>query len=51
MASAPEVVVLGGGPAGAAASLLLASWGHSVQLITKAGVDSRLAVSVQPCCA
>lgn len=45
------MVILGGGPAGAAAALLLASWGHAVQLITKAGVDSRLAVSVPPSCA
>jgi flavin-dependent dehydrogenase len=41
-------VVLGGGPAGATASLLLATWGHSVQLITKAGGEHRLAVSVPP---
>jgi flavin-dependent dehydrogenase len=46
----PEVIVLGGGPAGATVSLLLASWGHAVQLITKAGVDHRLAVSLPPSC-
>ena len=45
-----DVIVLGGGPAGATASLLLASWGHSVQLITKAGVDHKLAVSLPPSC-
>ena len=45
-----EIIVLGGGPAGAAASLLLASWGHSVRLITKAGVEHRLAVSLPPSC-
>jgi flavin-dependent dehydrogenase len=31
----PEVVVLGGGPAGAAAARLLALWGHRVRLIAK----------------
>lgn len=51
MERAPDVVILGGGPAGAAASLLLASWGHSVQVITKAGSDHQLAVSLPPSCA
>jgi flavin-dependent dehydrogenase len=46
----PEITVLGGGPAGATASLLLASWGHDVRVITKAGVDHRLAVSLPPSC-
>lgn len=51
MASATtDVVVLGGGPAGAAASRLLASWGHSVRLITKPDAP-RLAVSLPPSCA
>src|SRR5690348_7159977 len=45
-----RVTVLGGGPAGASAALLLASWGHSVRLITKAGVDHPLAVSLPPSC-
>ena len=45
-----DVAIVGAGPAGAAASLLLASWGHSVQLISKAGVDHRLAVSLPPSC-
>lgn len=45
-----DVTVLGGGPAGAAASLLLATWGRSVRLITKAGLDHRLAVSLPPSC-
>ena len=46
-----DVTVVGGGPAGAAASLLLASWGHSVRVITKSGVDHCLAVSLPPSCA
>ena len=49
-AGPPEVTVLGGGPAGATASLLLATWGHPVRLITKAGADHRLAVSLPPSC-
>ncbi len=43
-----DVVVLGGGPAGAAAAKLLAEWGHSVRLITRPAPDARLAVSVPP---
>lgn len=31
----PDAVVIGGGPAGAVASALLASWGHDVVLITQ----------------
>jgi flavin-dependent dehydrogenase len=46
-----EVIVLGGGPAGAATSRLLASWGHRVRLITKPPGDQRLAVSLPPSCA
>ena len=48
--NSPEVIILGGGPAGATASLLLASWGHSVRVITKGGVDHSLAVSLPPSC-
>lgn len=43
-------MVLGGGPAGAAASRLLASWGHAVRLITRPPADRRLAVSIPPSC-
>ena len=46
VASDPRVVVLGGGPAGAAASLLLAKWGHAVRLITRPPVSRGLAVSL-----
>lgn len=45
-----DVTVLGGGPAGATASLLLAKWGHRVRLITKSGAEHRLAVSLPPSC-
>ena len=43
--------MLGGGPAGAAASLLLSTWGHTVHLITKPVDDYSLAVSLPPSCA
>lgn len=45
------VIVLGGGPAGAAASLLLAQFGHPVRLITRPSAGRGLAVSVPPSCA
>lgn len=43
--------MLGGGPSGAAASRLLASWGHRVRLITRAPGGARLGVSLPPSCA
>ncbi len=46
-----DVLVLGGGPAGAAAARLLATWGDRVRLITRPAGDQRLAVSLPPSCA
>jgi 2-polyprenyl-6-methoxyphenol hydroxylase-like FAD-dependent oxidoreductase len=49
--SSPEfdVIVIGGGPAGAAAGRLLAAWGHSVLVLTKAIDEARgLAESLPP---
>jgi flavin-dependent dehydrogenase len=45
-----EVLVIGGGPAGASAARLLATWGHSVHLVTRAPGDARLAESLPPSC-
>ena len=45
----PEVLVVGGGPAGCAASTLLARWGHRVTLITKRAADTApLGESIPP---
>lgn len=44
-----DVAVIGGGPAGAAAAGLLASWGHSVAVLSRSGSpSSRLAESLPP---
>ena len=44
-----DAVVIGGGPAGSASARLLASWGHSVRLVTRPGADARgLAESLPP---
>lgn len=51
MAATPDVTVLGGGPAGASAALLLAGWGHVVRLITRPPSGHGLAVSLPPSCA
>ena len=46
-----DVVVIGGGPAGAAAARLLAAWGHSVQVLAKPAGDGRtLGESLPPSC-
>lgn len=50
MHASVDVTVLGGGPAGATASLLLASWGHLVRVITRPAGGKRLAVSLPPSC-
>jgi flavin-dependent dehydrogenase len=44
-----EIVIIGAGPAGAAAATLLAAWGHDVLLIDRAGGGAaRLAESIPP---
>src|SRR5436190_9572144 len=44
-----DVLVIGAGPAGAAASRLLAAWGHSVVVVDRGSSDAgRLAESIPP---
>ena len=46
-----DVLVVGGGPAGASAARLLAAWGHSVQVLTKSEAGTPgLAESLPPSC-
>ena len=46
-----DVAVVGGGPAGASAGRLLASWGHTVSILTKGdGPRQSLAESLPPSC-
>ena len=45
---AVDTVILGGGPAGAAAARLLAGWGHSVVVLTRPAVRQPLAESLPP---
>jgi flavin-dependent dehydrogenase len=45
-----DVLVIGGGPAGAAAARLLSSWGHSVLLLTRSSPQGALAESIPPSC-
>ena len=44
------IEILGGGPAGAAASLLLARWGHEVRLTTRSTGRRSLAVAILELC-
>ena len=46
-----DVVVIGGGPAGATAARLLADWGHGVVLITRPAARRAMAESLPPSCA
>lgn len=48
VSSTPEVVVLGGGPAGCVVARRLAQWGHAVRLIAPAPADAALVVSLPP---
>lgn len=48
---AADVVIVGGGPAGAAAGRLLAAWGHAVLLLTRSDTAApSLAESLPPSC-
>lgn len=46
--SSTEVVIFGGGPAGAVAARLLAAWGHHVVLLTRSPSRRTLAESLPP---
>jgi flavin-dependent dehydrogenase len=43
-----DVAILGGGPAGAAAARLLASWGHSVVVLARGAARESMAESLPP---
>jgi flavin-dependent dehydrogenase len=45
-----DVALIGGGPAGSAAGRLLASWGHSVVLLSRTSRQPALAESLPPSC-
>src|SRR5580765_3895929 len=46
---APEILIIGAGPAGAVAAKLLAEWGHRVLVIHRAGAEhERLGESIPP---
>jgi FAD-dependent halogenase len=46
-----DVVIIGGGPAGSTAGRLLASWGRSVRIVTRASERAALGESLPPSCA
>src|SRR6266699_3761651 len=48
--STVDVAVIGGGPAGASAARLLASWGHRIMVLTRPGHRRALAESLPPSC-
>lgn len=50
MSTNPDVVVIGGGPAGASAARLLARHGHAVTLLTRSPSRHALAESLPPSC-
>jgi flavin-dependent dehydrogenase len=45
-----DVAVIGGGPAGASAARLLATWGRAVVLLTRPGAQPALGESLPPSC-
>src|SRR5687768_9591950 len=45
-----DVLIIGGGPAGAAAATLLTQWGHSVVVLSRPSVVGDLAESLPPSC-
>ncbi|MEX2281501.1 MAG: tryptophan 7-halogenase [Gemmatimonadota bacterium] len=48
MAMTCDVLIIGGGPAGAAAARLLASWGHDVMVVNRPSPQAALAESIPP---
>lgn len=48
--TSPEILIVGGGPAGCAAASLLASWGHDVLLVRRPDAGPLLAESLPPSC-
>ncbi|MCA1583243.1 MAG: FAD-dependent monooxygenase [Acidobacteria bacterium] len=50
MSRSPEILIIGGGPAGCAAARLLATWGHDIVLITRpdGASPAPLAESIPP---
>lgn len=48
MSGSVDIIVIGGGPAGAAIARLLAQWGHSVRVLTRAADPARGAAESLP---